>query len=139
MNEMRRRLMPEQLETPIPPSPPATAESLQKRRWRLVVGLAVLNCIYLANAIYQVATWPSSVSLRLSAEQVTVLRDTTGKTEYEARVPLKEFPYDMQLRQQHRDDLLYCSLFNVLLLLAILHSYWQQARLERTPIDEPSP
>ena len=58
-----------------------------------------LNCVYLINGIGQAITWPSSVSLFFSDEQVTVRYDAQGHPEYEARVPLKEFPYDVQFQQ----------------------------------------
>ena len=90
-------------------------------------------------ASVSVFTWPSSVSLFFSDEQVMVRHDAQGHADYEARVPLKEFPYDVQLQQQHRYDLLWCSSVNLLLLIAILWSYWKQARLERTHGQEETP
>jgi len=118
---------------------PVTAESLRKRRWWLVVAMIGVNCVCLFNGIYQAVTWPSSVSLFLSAEQVAVRRDAQGHAEYEAKVPLTEFPYNVRLQQQYRYDLLACSSYNLLLLIAILWSYWQQARLERTHAQEEMP
>jgi hypothetical protein len=132
VGELKRRLVVEELETPAAELPPApTVESLRKRRWWLVVALTFINGTSLFGTIHQVATWPSSASLFFSAELVTVRYDTQGNADYEAKVPLKEFPYEVQLGQQHRYDLLSSTCVNLLLLIAILHSYWQQARLER--------
>jgi hypothetical protein len=115
---------------------PVTAESLRKRRWWLVVAMLGINCLYLAHGIYQVVTWPSSVSLFLSADQVIVRHDTQGHADYEAKVPLKEFPYEAQLQQHYRYDLLWCSSVNLLLLIAVLRSCRQQAKLERTNVQQ---
>ena len=130
--EMKARLVPEQSEASVAePRPPITTERLRMRRYWLVVALAVVNCVYFLNAAYRVSTWPSSASLILPGEQVTVLHDATGRAEYEVQLPLKEFPYEMELQQHHRFDLLWLSSINLLLIVAILHSYWQQSRLEQ--------
>ena len=51
-------------------------------------------------------------------------------------MPLKEFPYEVQLQQQYRYDVLWRSSVNLLLLIAILWSYRQQAKLERTNVQQ---
>ena len=138
--EMKARLVPEQSKACVAEVPsPITPERLRTRRYWLVVALTIFNCSSFLNATHSVFTWPSSVSLFFSDEQVTVRHDAQGHAEYEARVPLKEFPYDVQLQQQHRYDLLWCSSVNLLLLIAMLWSYWKQARLERTHAQEETP
>jgi len=138
--EMKARLVPEQSEASVAEVPsPITPERLRTRRYWLVVALTILNCMYFLNATYRVFTWPSSVSLFFSDEQVTVGHDAQGHAEYLARVPLKTFPYDVQLQQQHRYDLLWCSSVNLLLLTAIMWSYWQGAKLERTHAQQEPP
>jgi hypothetical protein len=139
-DELKRRLMLKEMDMrDARITSPVTAESLRKRRWWLVVAMFGMNCVYLSNGIYQVVTWPSSVSLNFSSEQVTVLHDAQGHADYEAKVPLKEFPYEVQLQQQHRQDLLWCASVNLLLLIAILWSYRQQAKLERTSVQHEPP
>jgi len=138
--EMKARLLPEQIEPSVAEVPaPITPERLRTRRYWLMVALTIFNCISFLNATHLVFTWPSSVSVIFSAEQVTVLHDAQGHAEYEATVPLKTFPFDVQLEQQHRHDLLSYSSVNMLLLTAILWSYWQQSRLERTHAQEVTP
>jgi hypothetical protein len=118
---------------------PISVEQLRKRRYWLVVVLTVVNCICLFNAANRLVHWRSSVSLILPKEQVTVLRDTAGAEMFEVRLPLNEFPYEIELEQQYRFDLLGAVSLNLLLLAGILHSYWRQSRLERKePHQEPA-
>ncbi|NLE39157.1 MAG: hypothetical protein GX621_14130 [Pirellulaceae bacterium] len=76
----------------------------------------VVNGFHVFTATYRLLTWPSSVRLYLSAEQVQVLHDTTGNERYSVEVPVTEFPYDIELMQDRRFDVLTLSLFNLLLL-----------------------
>jgi hypothetical protein len=75
----------------------------------------------------------------LSKEQVAVYHDAAGKVEYRATVPLKEFPYDLQLEQRHRFDLLWVGSVNLILLVAILYSHWQELRLKRRQVQQEAP
>ncbi len=110
---------------------PMTPERLQKRRYWLVIALTVYNCVALIKGIHDLATSPSSAFLMLPKEQVKVYHDAAGTEEYGVTVPLKEFPYDLQLEQRHRTDLLWIGAANLVLLVAILHSYRQESRLKR--------
>jgi hypothetical protein len=138
--EMKARLVPEQSEVSVAEVPsPSTPERLRTRRYWLVVALTVFNSNAFLYATHSVFTWPSSVSVFFSAEQVTVRHDAQGHAEYEVKVPLKERPFEVQLQQEHRHELLWCSLGNLLLLTAIVWSYWQGAKLERTHAQQEPP
>jgi len=103
----------------------------QKRCLYLVIVLTVYNCIALGKGLQDFATWPNSAFVMLPKEQVTVYHDAAGSESYGVTLPLKEFPYDVQLEQNHRTDLLWIAVVNLVLLVAILHSYWQASKLER--------
>ena len=120
------------------PPTPMTPERLQKRRFWLVIALTVYNCFALINGLQDLATWPSSAFLMLSKEQVKIYHDAAGTEEYGVTVPLKEFPYDLQLEQRHRADLLWVGAVNLFLLIAILHSYRQESKLKRKSVQEES-
>jgi hypothetical protein len=132
VNKLKLQLPPTQ-GGPIPPEnpPPLTIERLRKRRFGIIVALTVINCLSIFQGTYRLFTWPNSASLMVPREQITVYHDATGDAEYKVQLPLKEFPYNLQLQQQYRYDLLSVSSFNLILILAILHSYWQQSRLEQ--------
>lgn len=131
---LKRSLTVEEIEMPSRPPSPVTVESLRKRRWRLVIALTVINSFCLLNGAIQTLTRPKSASLFLSGDQVSVTYDTEGNPFYHAKVPLDEFPYDAELGQDDGHDLLGYASGNLLLLIVILLSYRQQARLERMQI-----
>ena len=85
---------------------PITPERLQKRRYWIVIVLTIYNGFALFHGLREVVYWPSSAIIWLSSEQVKVYHDTDGTESYRATVPLKEFPYDLELQQRHRFELL---------------------------------
>ena len=135
IDEMKTRLRFEEIEpfggrwvTPITP------ERLQKRRYWIVIVLTIYNGFALFQGLREVVYWPSSAIIWLSREQIKVYHDTTDGTEsYRATVPLKEFPYDVELQQRHRFTLLSVGAVNLILLVAMLYSYRQESRLKRRP------
>jgi hypothetical protein len=98
-------------------------------KW-ILVALVLVNGSGVFVASNRLLTWPSSVHLFFSAEQVQVYHDTAGNEDYSVEVPVKEFPYEVQLNQHFRFDLLWLSLFNLLLLGLLLHSNWRESRLK---------
>lgn len=140
IDEMKTRLEIKEIE-PFggnEPPTPMTPERLQKRRYWLVIALTVYNCFALIRGFQDLATWPSSAFLMLPKEQVKVYHDAAGTEEYGVTVPLKEFPYDLQLVQSHRTDLLWVGAVNLVLLVAILQSYRQESRLKRKSVQQES-
>ena len=112
---------------------PITPERLQKRRCWIVIVLTIYNGFALLQGLWEVIYWPNSATISLSKEQVKVYHDTHGTESYRATVPLKEFPYDLQLQQSHRFELLSTGAVNLILLVAMLYSYRQESRLKRKP------
>ena len=80
----------------------------------ILVALLVVNGLYVSTAAYRLLSGPSSVRLYLSEEHVQVLHDSAGNEKYSVEVPVTEFPYDMELMQDRRFDLLTLSLVNLL-------------------------
>jgi hypothetical protein len=140
IDEMKTRLRFEEIEpfggrwaTPITP------ERLQKRRYWIVIALTIYNGFALFQGLREVVYWPSSAKIWLSREQVKVYHDTDGTERYRATVPLKEFPYDLELQQSHRFDLLSTGAVNLILLVPMVYSYRQESRLRRKPDQHGTP
>jgi hypothetical protein len=106
-----------------------TLERLRRRRFWIVVLLSAINLSGSFRGAYGLIAGPSSATLMLPRERVLVSRDATGKEWYMVDLPLNEFPYNVELEQRFRSEFLWSSLGNFVLLLAILHSYWQQSKL----------
>ena len=104
-------------------------EELRSRRSWILAILLFCNVSALINLTFQVLSWPSTVELSLSDAQVQVYHDTNGKSNYVATVPVKEFPYDVQLKQGLRFDVLVFIAVNLLLVLGLTHVFWRESRL----------
>ncbi len=104
-------------------------EELRSRRSWILAILLFCNVSALINLTFQVLSWPSTVELSLSDAQVQVYHDTNGKSSYAATVPVKEFPYDVQLKQGLRFDVLVFIAVNLLLILGLTHVFWRESRL----------
>ena len=104
---------------------------MNNRQYWILAALAIYNCVALAHVSYHVLTWPDSVTLHVTSDEVKAYRDAAGVETYRVQVPLKTFPYSVALRQHHRFDPLWLASVNVVLLAALIHSYWQTSRSRR--------
>lgn len=103
------------------------SDRFHKRRYWILVALVGLNTLALFNGAREYFTWPSTAHIYLTSDHVDVTHDVTdGKPFYSVRVPLKEFPFDQQLKQSSRFALVFPPSLNLLLLLALVTTYVQR-------------
>ncbi len=129
---LRDRMTPtftEPVTLAVPPTSPI--EHLRSRRKWILIILLWCNGTAVIRSTYTLVTWPSSVKLWLSSEQVRVYQDTDGGPCYWVTLPVKEFPYDIQLQQRLRFQLFGLALINLLLLVGLLHTHWRQSQLAK--------
>lgn len=104
-------------------------DELQGRRFWILVALVGFNSLALVQYSAQLLTWPATAKVMLSSAHVNTKIVSTmadGTTYYSAEVPLKEFPFDVKLKQNRRFDLVTLSAGNLLLLLAFVTTHLRQ-------------
>jgi hypothetical protein len=104
-------------------------QELRRRRLWILAILLFCNLSAVIKSTFQVLSWPSSVKLSLTDGQVKAFHDTDGTASYVATVPVKEFPFNLQLQQGLRFDALIFIFVNLLLLLGLTHVFWRESRL----------
>ncbi|MCA9101608.1 MAG: hypothetical protein KDA63_10675 [Planctomycetales bacterium] len=129
IDRVKARVLPTQQTTVSSTAgPPQRPWSYRKTRLILLSLLFFGNVAHLGKAAHRVFTRPDSVSLLFSDDQVRVNKAADGTTSYQVQVPLKQLPYQAVLDQPNRLDTLSPFLFNLVLLGALLHSYWIESR-----------
>jgi hypothetical protein len=97
----------------------------------IIAALGVYNAAALASGVHRVLISPDKAVVYLTSHEVNVSRNVAdGSPMYEVSLPLKEFPFDAQLQQDHRSDLLWVSSVNLLLTAALFRA----SRSKATPV-----
>jgi hypothetical protein len=142
LDELKTRVAPRQdvqLHREPPPTP-MTVERLERRQFWIVVALVVFNGFYFLDAIRSYSAGRQTVSVMFDQSKVLVLQNATGGggTSYLVKVPLNEFPYDVELNQRNLSQWIGPSLMNLALLGAILYSFRERSNLKPPPCDSRS-
>ncbi len=133
IDELKIRGLPKREKLTRAPVPsPTPLARCRNQRFLAVALLLFVNGSNLCATAFHLFTWPDSVELSFSSDQVKVYHDANDNADdwYMVEVPLKAFPYDIALKQATRFHLVGICLINVLLLGMWLHANWRESRLE---------
>jgi hypothetical protein len=115
---------------------PMTGERVERRQFWIVVALVVFNGFYLLDAIRSYSAGQQTVSVMFDQNKVDVLQNVTGGgNSYRVKVPLNEFPYNLQLNQNDLSQWIGPSVMNLALLGAILYSFRERSKLKSPLLD----
>lgn len=104
---------------------------MTKRIAWILVAIVIYDLMALLNSSYRVLNWPDAATVYVSADHTTRYQHADGSEEYKVEVPLKEFPYDVQLQQHCRFDLVWVSSTNLVLLALLIRSLRRMPQSQR--------
>lgn len=99
------------------------------RSWTLAL-LVFVNFSNFCGSAYHLFTWPDSAEISVASDDVQVTTGYNGSPHYLVEVPLKEFPYEIQLNQQYRTKLPLVTLVNLFMAGVLISCYRRESRLK---------